>query len=66
MACRTVNSGEMLVRESGPERTPFVLAAGQLAVSNVRDGEEQIAYLMNKDECAGARSFVDAMPRRTT
>ena len=27
---------------------------------------EQVAYLMSKGECAGARSFVDAMPRRTT
>jgi len=66
MASRTVNDGEMLVREGGPERTLFVLVTGQLAVSNVRDGKEQVAYLMNKGECAGARSFVDAMPRRTT
>lgn len=66
MACRTLNDGDMLVREGGPERTLFVLVAGQLAVSNVRDGNEQVAYLMNKGECAGARSFVDAMPRRVT
>ncbi len=66
MASRTVNDGEMLVREGGPERTLYVLVAGQLAVSNVRDGNEQVAYLMNKGECAGARPFVDAMPRRTT
>jgi CRP/FNR family cyclic AMP-dependent transcriptional regulator len=64
MASRTLNDGEMLVREGGPERTLFVLVAGQLAVSNVRDGTEQVAYLMSKGECAGARSFVDAMPRR--
>lgn len=66
MISRTLNDGEMLVREGGPERTLYVLAAGQLAVSNVRDGNEQVAYLMNKGECAGARSFIDAMPRRTT
>ncbi len=66
MASRTVNDGEMLVREGGPERTLFVLVAGQLAVSNVRGGNEQVAYVMNKGECAGARSFVDAMPRRVT
>jgi CRP/FNR family transcriptional regulator, cyclic AMP receptor protein len=64
MGSRTVNDGEMLVREGGPERTLFMLVAGQLAVSNVRDGNEQVAYLMSKGECAGARSFVDAMPRR--
>ena len=66
MTSLTMNDGEMLVREGGPERTLFVLVAGQLAVSNVRDGTEQVAYLMNKGECAGARSFIDAMPRRTT
>jgi CRP-like cAMP-binding protein len=64
MTSRTLNDGEMLVREGGPERTLFVLVAGQLAVSNVRDGNEQVAYMMSKGECAGARSFVDAMPRR--
>ena len=66
MASRTVNDGEMLVREGGPERTLFVLVEGQLTVNNVRDGNEQVIYLMNKGECAGARSFVDAMPRRAT
>ena len=66
MTSRALNDGETLVREGGPERTLFVLVAGQLAVSNVREGNEQIAYLMNKGECAGARSFVDAMPRRVT
>ena len=66
MGCRTLKDGETLVREGGPERTLFVLVAGQLAVSNTRDGTEQVAYMMNKGECAGARSFVDAMPRRTT
>ncbi len=66
MTSRTVKDGEILVREGGPERTLYVLAAGQLAVSNVRDGNDQVAYVMNKGECAGARSFVDAMPRRTS
>jgi CRP/FNR family transcriptional regulator, cyclic AMP receptor protein len=64
MGSRTVNDGEMLVREGGPERTLFVLVAGQINVSNVRDGKEQVSYIMNKGECAGARSFVDAAPRR--
>jgi CRP-like cAMP-binding protein len=66
MTSRTVKDGETLVREGGWERTLFLLAAGQIAVSNLRYGDEQVSYVMNKGECAGARSFVDAMPRRAT
>ena len=66
MASREMMDGETLVREGGSERTLFVLVEGQLAVSNFRYGDEQVSYVMNKGECAGARSFVDAMPRRAT
>ena len=55
MTSRTVKDGETLVREGGWERTLFLLAVGQIAVSNLRYGDEQVSYVMNKGECAGAR-----------
>lgn len=63
---RSLADGELLVTEGDVDDSLFLLAEGDLAVSNTIDGAEVAVYLMSPGECAGTRAFVDRTPRKAT
>jgi CRP/FNR family transcriptional regulator, cyclic AMP receptor protein len=66
MGVRTLNDGDVLVKEGDADNTLFILTKGKLIVSSDVEGKQQAVYTMKVGECAGTRAFVDLAPRRAT
>jgi CRP/FNR family cyclic AMP-dependent transcriptional regulator len=66
MGVRSLHNGETLVSEGESDTTLYLLIDGELAVANTLGGEEIVAYVMKKGECAGTRAFVDGTGRKAT
>ncbi|MBL1275051.1 MAG: cyclic nucleotide-binding domain-containing protein [Ectothiorhodospiraceae bacterium] len=66
MGTRSLNDGEVLVKEGDAENTLFILTQGKLIVSSKVEGKEVAVYAMKVGECAGTRAFVDLAPRKAT
>ena len=66
MGVRTLEDGDTLVLEGASDNSLFLLANGQLAVTNAADDEDLAAYVMREGECAGTRAFIDGTQRRAT
>lgn len=66
MGVKHLKDGELLVPEGGTDNTLFLLADGNLTVSNKLEGHDNMVYTMKKGECAGTRAFIDNAPRQAT
>jgi CRP-like cAMP-binding protein len=66
MKVRTLEDGEVLVKEGDSDNTLFILTQGKLVVSSEVEGKQTAVYTMKVGECAGTRAFVDLAPRRAT
>jgi len=66
MKVRSLNDGEYLVKEGEDDHHLFILTAGKLIVSSLKEGDEEDVYKMKVGECAGTRAFVDRASRQAS
>ena len=60
---RVLQAGEVLFKEGDPGDCAFVIESGQLEVSRVDDGVNQVLALLGPGEMIGEMSLLDKLPR---